>query len=352
MTYKKFNQYLAFFLALFLMPNFAIWNLFTSKILPEDGSVAGDLARFSYREDIIQSRMNSRPASNFHTTLTKDISSIDMIVVGDSFSRGRGGGVNRYYQDLLSNKYKLDILNLQMLGGKNNIIENVLLFIQTSEFERLRPKYILLQSVERYAVTRFAREVDWDISINDAKGLNLFESPHDDVVPSQTFINFGNWKFLLYQILYRFDDNAYFSDAYIVDLNEQLFSIGTGRILSFYFEDLKNIEKSTDVSIKNVSDNLNMLSDRLREVGVELIFMPTVDKYNLYANNVVGNNYKKSRFFEMLRETSFDYHFIDTKKILRSALSEGVKDLYFTDDTHWSNIGSEVVIQDFGCLFK
>jgi hypothetical protein len=41
-------------------------------------------------------------------------------------------------------------------------------------------------------------------------------------------------------------------------------------------------------------------------------------------------------FFELLRPQLKEYRFIDTKKLLVEEVNKGEKDVYYSDDTHWS----------------
>lgn len=74
--------------------------------------------------------------------------------------------------------------------------------------------------------------------------------------------------------------------------------------------------------------------------------MPAVDKYNLYRDYIISNEYKESIFFEELEKLQKDYIFINTKSILKQKLNAGEKDLYYVDDTHWSFKASDTVIND------
>ena len=64
--------------------------------------------------------------------------------------------------------------------------------------------------------------------------------------------------------------------------------------------------------------------------------MPIVDKLALYHNWVQGSQYPKSPLFEKLKEHPRKYHLIDTEAILTVAITEGEKDIFFLDDTHWT----------------
>ena len=71
----------------------------------------------------------------------------------------------------------------------------------------------------------------------------LFASKPEKLLPSQNFLNLSNLKSLIYPILYEFDDNAFLSKVYTVELKQSLFTSKSGEALSFYFEDLWNIAK-------------------------------------------------------------------------------------------------------------
>ena len=94
-----------------------------------------------------------------------------------------------------------------------------------------------------------------------------------------------------------------------------------------------------------MNDNLNLLSKKFKEKGIIFYFMPAVDKYDLYSKYIIDNNYPESTFFEKLRPLKKDYRFIDTKTILLKELQKGEKDVFYSDDTHWSYKASEAIFK-------
>ena len=74
--------------------------------------------------------------------------------------------------------------------------------------------------------------------------------------------------------------------------------------------------------------------------------MPAVTKYDLYSDFIQNNKYPKDPFFDNFRKLQKDYVFIDTKKLLSKALYNGVKDVFYVDDTHWSRIACDIVSND------
>jgi hypothetical protein len=171
-------------------------------------------------------------------------------------------------------------------------------------------------------------------------------------VPPQNFLNFANFKALIYPTLYEFNDQAYFSNAVLAELSKELFSSVSADRLLFFVEDIKNVGKSNPDTVNEVVNNLNKLSDILEQNSIRLVFMPTVDKYNLYSRFIINNRFPESSLFELLREQQMDFFFVDTKQILAHELEKGIKDIYYSDDTHWSNIGSSLVVNHMDSIFR
>ena len=88
------------------------------------------------------------------------------------------------------------------------------------------------------------------------------------------------------------------------------------------------------------------MAQKLKEKNIQLIFMPAVNKYDLYSSFIVNNKYPMDQFFDRIRTLQKDYIFIDTKDILLKQLDKGEKDIYYIDDTHWSYKSSDVVTDD------
>jgi hypothetical protein len=55
----------------------------------------------------------------------------------------------------------------------------------------------------------------------------------------------------------------------------------------------------------------------------------------------------RSEFFERLRPLPKNYLFIDTKAILADEVAKGEKDVFFSDDTHWSSKAGAAIFSRF-----
>ena len=117
-------------------------------------------------------------------------------------------------------------------------------------------------------------------------------------------------------------------------------------MLLAYGEDLTAADNLTNNEMQKLNENFNILAEKLNKLNIQLIFMPVVDKYDLYSDFIVDNPYPQNQFFDLLRPMKKNYSFIDTKAILQQLLKNNVQDVFHPDDTHWSYKASEAITQD------
>jgi hypothetical protein len=269
----------------------------------------------------------------------------DVVTVGDSFSQGGASGLNRYYQDYLATSHDVEVLNIPRYPDAANFMEQVAILLNSGFLDQVRARYLILETAERNCY-RYGGTID--MSRSDPldvvlaayrKERTLGHEPDEDgpaALPQVGFINSGNLKWLLYNALYPFSDNAFFAKTYKVPLETSLFSGPRGNSLLYLNKDVRNLSRYDAATLARVNENLNRLAVLLRQRGIELYFMPAVDKSNLYRPYVKGDRYPESQFFEVFRTFDKDYRFIDTKAILAEELEKGEQDIFYLDDTHWS----------------
>lgn len=344
-NYKNFSKIFFLILVGFLIFHLVIWNIYTKYVFPEDYSV-GDLGRMSYKLDSLTLRKNENTFKQKHIDSTKwDKKKVDILTIGDSFSNGGGAGKNNYYQDYLVNEYGLKILNIQNIKPAKNYLETLYMLNNSKVLDIMKPKIIIFESTEPQVLNRFSiNNINNKINMKKENLLkSIIKETYKSKQPDVSFINNLNYNALLYNILYKFDDNAYFSNAYISILNKSLFSSKDDKSLLFYKATIKYNKSINEDRIKRLNSNLNNLAIILKNKQIKLYFMPAVDKYNLYSKYIVNNKYKDNTFFEQLRRLKKDYILIDTKKILKKEIDKGVKDIFYSDDTHWSYKASEAI---------
>ena len=326
-------------LALFILFHGMVWVSITGKVF-KNPRENGDQGRLSYQADMLFPRKNivDLPVKHIHF---KDYEEIDVLTIGDSFSNGFPRGRNRFYQDYIASNNNMKVMNITPFP--EGYIETIVLLYNSGALDKLKPKIILLESVERSSIERLSKEIDWKITRSSDKIRSYLLKDYYNAIPDPFFINKLNYNALLYTILYNFDDNAYFSKTYITDLSKDFFTGSNPRKLLFYYEDLKNKKLANQDSITLLNSNLNKLQGILDKKNIKLCFMAAADKSNVYEKYIVNNKYETSNFFELLREMPKNYTFIDTKKVLKRLVDNGIKDVYYVDDTHWSYKGSEAI---------
>jgi hypothetical protein len=351
---KAFIKYFLLFLAAFIACNALLWCSFTRDLRKSDRPGRGDLARLGYISGIISFSEESPELPRRHLELEEYHGQpVDMITIGDSFSNGGGFGPNRYYQDYIASNSNLTVLNIEPFEDLD-FVTQASLYVNNGFLDHAQPRYLLLSSTAKYCVARFSDDVDFDRTLSMAelashKKYGFRQSLEQDSarIPENVFrfVNEGNFKFLLYNICYRFSDHAFFSKTYRLPLDRTFFSGNRGTTLLCYRDDIKNISYLTPDTVAKINENLNLLADRLAVKGVHLVFMPVVDKYDLYFEHIVMNRYPRNNFFDMLRPLKRRYRLIDTKEILGEAIRNGEKDIFYVDDTHWTWKASKKIFE-------
>ncbi|MDD2365361.1 MAG: hypothetical protein PHN84_04285 [Desulfuromonadaceae bacterium] len=353
MGYRKFTKFIALVLAVFATINAFIWFMWVKDITSHSRK-GGDLVRMGYISGLTSSHILSDDLPIRHMDIRKyDKKPVDIITVGDSFSVGGGGGHNSYYQDYIASVNNIRVLNVPSYFhfGKELQFQPVITLsklINSGYLDIIKPKYLLLESIERMAITRFTTDFTLEkrASIEEIDRYFMessFELPNKDM--ELQFVNNGNWKFLANAFQYSFRDRARGSSVLKTHLTKPLFTSNDPECLLFYCDDLNTKDQATVENVRLLNSNLNKVAKLLQSKGIILVFMPVVDKLNLYHPYLKSNKYPQSTFFEKLRTLPKDYIFIDTKAILSSLLEKGEKDVFFQDDTHWNWKASKAIFE-------
>ena len=331
MTNKKFFLICILGIFLFTILNFLIFNIFQKNFTGDLGRMGKICFPKEYNKiyDLTYDK-------NFIYTNSKNIEKVDIVTIGDSFSQQPKG-----YQYFLSkNKNILNIKRYKNFEPEQTAI----ILLNNGYFEKIKPKYVILESVERYFIQSNI-SLDFNLTFSEEEVLKFYEKIKIAKESKPKFINIGNFKFLLNSILYKFDDNAYISSVYITDINKELFSYSNKK-LYFYKEDLENMKYITNANLKLVNKNLNLLYRKFKEKGIELIILVPPNKYTLYYNFIKDKKYPASNFFELFSQYNKEYCFINTKYILLKELKKDEKDIYLLNDTHWGIKASKVISSD------
>ncbi|WP_223549300.1 hypothetical protein [Aestuariivivens sp. NBU2969] len=334
--------------ALFLIP-FVLLALVAEIRYTKSG---GDLNRLGkipypkdYRDQFHEAFNQEKRYHEFSELRLDTVRHVDVLTIGDSFSQQGAYG----YQNILVREHGLNVLNFDY---KTFRLENykplhfLFQMFNSDVFDHVKPDYIVLQIVER-DILRHLND------LNENKGITmnvLFEKRKEELTLNEksqnsTFRTRMNDMELFYRygLLYCFNDRAFESSVYKVKLSKPLFSANEDMLL-FYNRDISNMNNYSNVeNVKQFNNILNRLSIELKALGVDLIVMPCADKYDIYYDYIVNNRHRENLFFENLKVLPKDYLYIDTKAVLKPYIDDGVKDVYFADDTHWSPTATKII---------
>lgn len=355
MKFSRFIKYFIFSIILFVCLNAVVWFKWVHEIV-DKSNAGGDLRRIGYVNIARSYRLNTPLVTKNHIDISDyNGTPVDVITIGDSFSIGGGGGVNNYYQDWLATEYNINVLNIPSYctQDNDNPVLTLVKLINSGFIDLVKPKFVIIETIERFAIKRLTS----NFKINESTDISTFYKCKKRNIKTENnvnkfnldFINDGNIKFILNNIQYYLKGRALYSDILIFKLNNLFFSGVNGNTLIAYKEDISNNVLSNKLSVSIANDNLNKLSDKLKSKNVKLIFMPVVNKHNLYSPYIIAQNNNnllrhKSIFFEELRKLKKDYVFIDTKEILSEELKKRELDVFYQDDTHWNWKAAKAVV--------
>ena len=327
MGFRSFTVGFFSFLIIFVGINALVWFGWTREITDPRRN-AGDLLRIGYILGHVSQHqyVDDLPRRHIRASEYKK-QPVDMVTVGDSFSIGGGGGRNSHYQDYIASLQGLSVLNAPVTGtfgiaGGYAPVLALSRLINSGYLDIIKPKYVLLESGERYAIQRLTSEFTMQVIATIEEIDHTFGKQRaDEKQPMKGFFDFhfindGNWKFIGNNLQYLFSDRALGSKVIISKLNRRFFSSDKGDLLIFHREDAKHTKYSTPAGIAEANQNLNRLAAVLKTKGITLVFMPIVNKLNLYEPYLRKRRYPRSIFFEELRKLPKEYLLIDTKEIL------------------------------------
>ena len=160
---KVFIKYYISLNVLFLLFHSSTWFLYTKNILdiPMNKHI-GDLSRLSYDINSIQVRpysLNTLPMQHIES---KDwnLSHVNMLTIGDSFSSGVARGVNSYYSDFIATQHELFVVNTK-ISNPNLAMETVISWLNSGFLDNHPTDAILIESVERSSIDRISKHFNW-----------------------------------------------------------------------------------------------------------------------------------------------------------------------------------------------
>lgn len=277
----------------------------------------------------------------FETVKQENICEVqtDVLTIGDSFSQQGICG----YQNYLAHK------NIKVANCFDNVTDNPLQItydlLERDIVNHKLTKILIVEIGERTIEGRI-KSFNPNISRKEQQ-----QQPMGANKP-ETAKNSNDWSVSRARdfILYKIGIN---NPIYKATLHHEFFTSDEPNVLYFYNKDIENghcLKGSTATKTKEV---YKTLQDKARERGVKLFVMVAVDKYDLYQDYIVNNQYPQKTINEdiekVLPNTS---ELILTKKYLVPFVKRGEKDVFMFNDTHWSYKGAEIVADSIYSIIK
>ena len=347
---KKFIIKTSFFtlpliLFYFISVNFAIYN-------------EGDLIRigFLFNDPSPKSKVNK--PYNKMLIKYKRLTDINLtqqnettiLSIGDSFSQLGNIG----YLNFLAH-HNVSVLNVDGYLTDENPVQTLVNLINSDFFNRVHPKYVVLQSVEREIMER-TNEIDYSASMTIEYLKTLIhkrikkESEKTEKTKDLQLFSDGTIKIPILNLLSNFFDTPIWSQTYKMKTTRRdLFSNNPDHLL-FYNNDVRTLGEKNDPNKINVANaNLNTIHEMLAKKNIKLIVLISPDKYDLYHPYLSNNTrFAEPVFFPLFNNLNKKYIYINSYKSLCEGI-KNTKDIYYYDDSHWSPIGSKIIANE---IFK
>lgn len=347
MSTKKYVWILLAFFGLIFLGNFVLWYSYTGKMFSNSAERHGDLLRLGYILPVPSETKwlhYDQTRTEFPDYLARGSQgTFDVLTIGDSFSNGTG------YQNEFVTQYHLSVLHVP-----NHDYDALTLYYMLDKLgyiDRIQPKVVILESVERSIQDRFGKQLLITPPCEDASFRNMMMKPmyaaeaksRQGIAPGimmKMNVRCLTEKARFYRHPYRV---SYTTN--VVPLTRDVFTpAGREHTLIFYNDDLNYLK--TSVNIDMVQENLDAVSKSIQQKGIRFVFLPAPDKFDVYYPNLREEDraqWPENPFFDEMNIKQKEYIFIDSRKLLREAVASGEKDVYWSDDMHWSWKASKIV---------
>lgn len=307
---------------LFPIAYYAIW------ISPHIHGDLGLLGQYPFSDDyIVDSPPQTKEVNNI--TYNDSTPQNGILVIGDSFSQPHGYSYTNY----LASWSTRDVYNLSSSWLHSSPFDRFL-FVAN---QQLTPKIVIIESVERALPYRL---------LHSSFALSPTEMLQASVIDTATHIEATEKSSLLQQtsmwIKRRMNYHGYENPVKKVTLCTPMFSCeGNEKSLFFYKDDLGySYNKDTLALLATKVDSLFAFA---HAYDIHLYLLIAEDKYDLYQPYIADSTHWEKTLLEDFCPLVQTRYLINSKDTLSKMAADGVKDIYYCNDTHWSPIGAKAV---------
>lgn len=281
--------------------------------------ITGDIGKIGQiifsKEYHSQGKFQSVPVQLMEWCDASDFKSNKLVFLGDSFTRSIYPNCLASIIQKPSAKYFAD-----------NIESPEDTFIALCNMDVEMPDVVVLESVEREFVFRLC---DVDFSSNQRPKASAYKPVKEKQTDFSTF----------------YKNQVLQNQAVInISLRDSLFTCPRKeKELYFYRDDLRFPEEQ---QIQVAISNLDSLFQLAKKKDICLFYVVAADKYDVYQEFAIDNEFPQKETLDRFVGFDDNPYFVNTKQVLLKNARQGVKDLYYADDTHWSPIGAQMVANE------
>jgi len=332
----------------FTLP-FAILYLLTSLFYIE--SESPDLLRLGYIPNIYPNyytNFNFPDKEKFEKLSQTKKTKFKILTIGDSFSEQGTYGYKNYLAEDFS------VLHVDRFLGENQV-QTLVSLLNGDFFEKISTEYVILQILERNVYNNVSNlNLNHVLTLKQIDSIIQHQSANYKPLKNK-FFSRKTVEFPLYHLPRYFLEHNYLAkkNVFNVDLvRNDLFSTGNDKLLFYHYDfeiaKLNNIKEN----VVKANNLYNEIAKKLANKGVKLIVIHPADKYDFYYDYIQNKEgFDKPLFFNHLAELPKSYIHVDGKELF-SLQIEGLKDIYFYDDTHWSPVATKILASKLKTLIR
>lgn len=256
----------------------------------------------------------------------------DILTIGDSFSQTNERDIS--YNYFLAEYWNNRVFNLSQDRWANPFDR----FIYMSKTNNI-PKIVVVESVERYLIERLN-----NLQLN----LTPAEMIQRKLIDTITIKESSKKRKSILEKTQEWTKRnlrlkGYENPILHVKLSKPLFSCHDKEYdLYFLRDDIKNLNLSEQL-LDSAIVKLDSLFQYAASINIDLYILVAADKYDVYQDFIINNNYQNQCILDNIRKKYNHPHLIISKDTLYHMVKDGVKDVYWSNNTHWSPMGAEAV---------
>lgn len=276
------------------------------------------------------------PILDFTSTTT--LEEAEVITLGDSFFQAKFETKN--VPDLLADNLDKKVFD------SHEILGNPLVYLAKHNYQKSRPKIVIVETVERYAVKRMAsynekissdNKSDFKQKINDI-AFKIFD---------QSNLNYFFKYNIFINPLKLWLRNLEFKTLGITNHNISRYSIDPPML--FYFEEVEfNTNKHLDKNLDKYAQNVKNLKDTLKnKYNLDMIYVIIPNKYTIYSHLDKNGSYNDfiPKIQSELNKQGIDY--VDLYSLYNQyTKTDNAKLLYYPNETHFTAKAKEILVDE------